>query len=334
MSTALERIVTGKQSISRRRFVQTAAAGGAGAALGLSSLSEVSAKEEVFGQVTLDAIPISYFTASIGSTGIPLWSLKGAYANTVRLRIAEFPELVLKPQPDPEDKIIFAGHAIEEFKSSQLKNGMIMRHKGFSGETFGFGFREVVHKREDTTFFAIFRPRLEITGTTKKPRFRFVGDTNSSNGGALFPTAVSEMQGKNIETYISRETLDSWLAQHVTDPKELVKPRFKLRASTGSVSPGVEMPFELTGDGDTEFSPEKTAVTKSKIIAQTGFTSAALKDAFAVGNHLEVTHSSLQEVEAEDVVRMQVTISRATGGKTDIYWDGVFKTFVIIDAGS
>ena len=94
------------------------------------------------------------------------------------------------------------------------------------------------------------------------------------------------------------------------------------------------MPFELTGDGDKEFSAAKTAVTTARIIAQSGFTSDALKQAFAVGNHLEITHCSLQEVEVEDVVNMKVTIARGTGGTTDIYWDTIFKTFVIVDAGS
>ena len=331
MSRSRVRIATRNTSISRRRFVQTAAAG---AAIGLSGIKEASAQEEGVAHVTLDALLISYFGASIGSTGFPWWSLRGAYANTLRLGIEEVPDLVLRPQSDPEDKIIFAGHQIEEFKSSQLKNGIVMRHKGFSGESFGFGVEEVVHTREDTTFFAIFRPRLQITGTPKKPRFRFVGDPSTGNGGALFPSSVESLQGDDILRYFSRETVDSWLRIYFTDPRELVKPRFKLRASTGSVSAGVSVPFELTGDGDKEFSATKTAVTTAKIIAQSGFTSDALKQALAVGNHLEITHSSLQEVEAEDVVNMKVTIARAAGGKTDIYWDSIFKTFVIVDAGS
>ena len=332
MSNPLERTLLQNRSISRRRFFRTAAAGATGAAIGLSGLREVSAKNEVLGQVTLDALLISYFTASIGSTGIPLWSLGGNYANTVRLRVEEAPDLVLKPQPDPNQKIIFAGHAIEQIKSGQLKNGMIMRHKGFSGETFGFGLREIVHTREDTTFFVIFRPRLEITGSPRKPRFRFVGDPNTGEGGALFPSAVRELQGTDIQRYFSRETIDSWLRIYLSDPKDLVKPRFKLRASTGSVSAGISVPFQLTGEGDTEFSSAKTEVTTARIVSQTGFTSDGLKETFAVGNHLQITHSSLQEIEVDDVVSMEATITRGTGGQTDIYWDSVFKTFVIVDA--
>ena len=159
---------------------------------------------------------------------------------------------------------------------------------------------------------------MEITGSAKKPRFRFIGDQTGS-GGAPFPSAVGELEGNDILRYLSRETIDSWLRNYFSDPKDLVKTRFKLRASTGSVSAGVNVPFELTGDGDREFSSTKTAVTTAKIIAQSGFTSDALKQAFAVGNHLEITHSSLQEVEAEDVVNMKVTIARAAGGQTDIY---------------
>src|SRR6185295_503938 len=148
---------------------------------------------------------------------------------------------------------------------------------------------------------------------------------NTGGGGALFPSAVSELQGTDILRYFSRETIDSWLRIYLSDPKELVKPRFKLRASTGSVSAGVSVPFELTGEGDTEFSSAKTEVTTAKIVAQTGFTSDELKETFAVGHHLQITHSSLQEIEAEDVVKMEATISRGAGGQTDIYWDSVFK---------
>ena len=53
---------------------------------------------------------------------------------------------------------------------------------------------------------------------------------------------------------------------------------------------------------------------------------------FAVGNHLQITHTSLQEIEAAEVVSMEASISRGTGGQTGISWDSVFKTFVIVGA--
>jgi hypothetical protein len=330
MPTILER-VRSNQSVSRRRFWQAAAAGVGGAVIGLGGTGEVSAQETGVGQITLDALLISYFSAAVGSTGTPLWTFKGAYANTVRLRVKELPDLVLKPKPDPSDKIIFAGHAIEQIKSDHLKNGMVMRHKGFSGTSYGFGREEDLHTREDTTFFCILRPRLEITGNQNKVSFRFIGD-ETGNGGALFPSPVSELQSDNGLRLLSQETIDSWLRLYVTDRQELVKPRFKLKATTGFVSAGVGIPFDLTGDGDNEFSSSRTAVTTARIVAQAGFTSESLSQAFAVGNDLEITHSSLQEIEGDDVVRMRTTVSRATGGKNDIYWDSVFKTFVIVDA--
>jgi hypothetical protein len=323
----------GKQSISRRRFCQTAAACVGGAAVGFGGTSEVSAQSKGAGQITLDALLVSYFSAAIGSTGTPLWTFKGAYANTVRLKLEELPDLVLKPRVDPDDKIIYAGHAIEQIKSEQLKNGMVMRHKGFTGTSYGFGNEDVVHSREDTTFFSIWRPRLEIRGNQNKVSYRFIGDDTVS-GGAIFPRPVSELQNQASMRMLSQETVDSWLRLYTTDPDELVKPRFKLKASTGSVSAGVGIPFDLSGNGDKEFSPSETVVTTARIVAQNDFTSDSLSQMFAVGNHIQITHTALQEVEGDDVVRMRATISRGTGGTNDIYWDSVFKTFVIVDSGA
>jgi hypothetical protein len=333
MSKTLERKHWNDQPISRRRFFRSAAAGVGGAAVTLSGIEAPSAQSRSVGRITLDALLISYFSASVGSTGRPLWTFSGAYANTLRFKVEEFPDLALKPKPDPTDKIVFAGHAIEQIKSEQLKNGLVMRHKGFSHTSYAFGNENVVHTSEDTTFFSILRPRLEIIGNQNKASFRFVEDDNGT-GGSLFPQTVSNLQGQPELRLLSRETADSWLRVYVTDPEELVKPRFKLKATTGSISAGASTDFDLTGDGDKEFSASETAVTSAKIIAQSGFSSDALRQAFAVGNHLQITHSSLQEVEGEEVVRMRTTISRAVRGTNDIYWDSVFKTFVIVDSGS
>jgi hypothetical protein len=320
------------QPISRRRFFRTAAAGVGGAAIGVGAAGELSAQSRSVGQITLDALLISYFSAAVGSTGRPLWTFSGAYSHTLRLRLEEIPDLVFKPKPDPSDKIIFAGHAIEQAKSNQLKRGMVMRHKGFSGTTYGFGNEQDVHRQEDTTFFSILRPRLEITGNQNKVSFRFIGD-ESGNGGVIFPRPVSVLQSEEGPRFLSQETIDSWLRLYFINREELVKPRFKLKATTDFVSAGVGIPFDLSGTGDREFSASKTAVTTAKIVAQSGFESDSLRQAFAVGNHLEVTHTSLQEVDGDDVLRMRATISRATPGVTDIYWDSVFKTFVIVDSG-
>ena len=316
--------------ITRRRFVRTAA-GAASAAVGLSSIHGVSAQPSSLGQITLDALLISYFSAAIGSTGIPLWSLSGSYANTIRIKEEDPPEVTLRARPDPDDRFIFAGHQIEQIRSGELNNGMIMRHKGFSGTKFGFGREEDVHTREDTVFFSIFRPRLEITGNPQKPRFRFIGD-ETGNGGALFPVSLRELQDPSFG-FIRQSTSDSWKQIYVTDPALLTGPRFRLKATTDLVSAGTGIPFNLREKGDSQFSSARTAVTSSTVVAQTGFTDEELTRRFAVGNRIKITHTSLQEIEAPDAVRMEVTISRAERGVTNIYRDRVFKTFVIVDAG-
>jgi hypothetical protein len=54
---------------------------------------------------------------------------------------------------------------------------------------------------------------------------------------------------------------------------------------------------------------------------------------FAVGNLIDITHSSVQETEARYIISMQTSIERASLGVSEIYWDEVFKNFVVIDAG-
>lgn len=320
-----------KDAISRRDFCR-AAAGAAGAAVAFGGAKEVLAQNSEQGEITLDALLISYFSASVGGTDVPRWMLKGNYANTIRLNVVEAPDLVLKPKPGGRGRKIFAGHKIEQFRSSQVKNGLVMRHQGFNNWTFGFGVEGVAHTHEDTVFFSIFRPRLQITGTPNKVRFRFTGD-DTGNGGALFPASVGGLRAGEERDYLSQETIDSWLALYVTDRAALVGPRFQLKTDTGVVGPGVGIPIRVAEDGDRQFSAAKTATTTARIIAQSGFTSDALKQAFAVGNHLEITHASVQEVEEENTVRMETTITRATGGVSEIYWDSLFKTFLIVDAG-
>ena len=62
----------------------------------------------------------------------------------------------------------------------------------------------------------------------------------------------------------------------------------------------------------------------AKIIDQTGFDTDALKQAFAVGSDLELTYHSTQETKGK-----LLTVRLTLESTSDIYWDRVFKTFVL-----
>jgi hypothetical protein len=316
---------------SRRNFLYGAATAASGLALTLGGADKVFAAKKESAEIVLDALLVTYFGASVGATDVPSWSLKGEYSNTVGLKLMEFPDLRLSPRLTQPDNRIIAGHGVWQTRSSQMSKGLIMQHRGFGNTTFSIGQEGVAHTYDDSVFFCIFRPRLRVTAASNGVRFAFTDGENQQSGGAMMFTSITEIKNGSLFDLISEETLNSWLPHYVTDREALAKPRFKLRRETGSLSAGVSVPINVVADGDRAFSRAKTATSMARIIEQKGFESEELKQMFAVGNHLEVTHASVQEIEAEDVVRMRTTLTRAIGGSNEIYWDSLFKTFLIID---
>lgn len=319
------------QLTSRRNFLRNAATTASGLALTAGGADRVLAGNKEQGEIVLDALLVTYFSASAGGTDVPKWSLKGDYSNTISLKLAEFPDVRFTPQVTQQDNRILAGHRVWQSRSEQVSDGLVMQHKGFNNFTFSVGQEGVAHTNEDAFFFVIFRPKLRVTASSKGMRFAFTDGENQNSGGAIMFPVISELKDGSLLDLISQESTDSWLANYVTDRESLVKPRFKLRRETGSISAGIEIPINLTADGDRQFSAAKTATSTARIIQQTGFQSEDLKQMFAAGNHLEITHTSVQEIEADNVVRMNTNLTRATGGSNEIYWDSLFKTFLIID---
>lgn len=314
------------QVISRRSFLQSAYAGAAAMAVGFGSAEEAQAK--LRGLITLDAILITYFSASVGGTDTPTWALKGAYSNTLRLSLAALPEVVLKPKMSAVNRTVFAGHRIEQARSEEVADAIILRHKGLGGTSFGFGTFGVPATSEDTRFFCITRPQLQIIVSSASIFFQLRG------GEAIYSPSVKELKEGDPFGLIGPETAASWLPLYVTDKAALVEPRFELKKSTGQVSAGVEIPVNLSENGDKRFLSQKTAITTAGIVEQSGFSPAdPLTELFAVGNRLNITHTAIQEVKGKKVVRMETAITRAATGETKVYWDSLFKTFVIIDAG-
>lgn len=320
------------QAMSRRGFIRNVAAGTAALSAGLGSAKAIRAKGKEQGLITLDAMLVTYFSASIGGTDLPRWSLKGEYSQTIALNLLEFPDVQMFPKVTQQDNRIFAGHRVWQSLSTQINGGLVMQHKGFANTSFSIGAEGVAHTGEDTPFFCILRPRLRVTAKGNNLRFAFTDEPEETSGGAIFFPTIREIKDGSLLDLISQETMNSWLPHYITDRQSLIRPRFKLREDTGSISSGVGVPVNLTADGDQRFSAEKTARSKARIIRQTGFESEELKQMFAIGNHLEITHTSVQEIESENVVRMNTTLTRAVGGKSEIYWDSLFKTFTIIDA--
>lgn len=308
---------------SRRDFIRDAGIGAAGALMGLGGSRSVLAGSSERAIITLDALMITYFSATVAAVGSSLWRLNGAYANTLRFRTVEGDDITLKGRVPEGEERVFLGHTVRQARSSMVKNGISIRHKGFDGLSLGFGSSGPATS-DDTQIYGLLKPRLLAEGNARKLRFRFV-DAESE-----FQFPVGRLRGG--DPLIDRDTIDSWLSNYITEPARLTKPRFKFEASTGLTSPGVEHKFDVSEAGDQDFSEARTAVTTARIIGQTGFISAALQRAFDVGSKIEITHAAVQEFPKAELIAMEATLARTSAGVNDIYWDRVFKNFVVVDA--
>jgi hypothetical protein len=277
------------------------------------------------GVVTLDAMLFTYLSATIGASGVTFWTLNNRYANTLRLASVENPSLSLRAKVPASEERVFVGHNARQMESAAVDGGITLRHSGFGGVSFGHQTFGGPADTGDTIFFGMLKPRLFIQGNSKNVKFRLI------DAEAEFSLAVDGL--RKDSSRISQETVSSWLRYYVTDKAALAGPRFKFKASTGLVSEGVEVPLKVSESGDADFSESRTAVVTARIIDQMGFSSDLLRQTFAVGNHIEVTHASVQEFQTDEVISMETRLMRATPGASEIYWDRVFKNFIVIDAG-
>jgi|SRR5215216_2426681 len=311
--------------LSRRTFIRNSALGAAGALFALCETDEARGASKERGAITLDAMLFTYMSATIGAIGGSLWSLNNQYANTLRLASVENPGLSLRAKVPATEEKVFVGHNARQTESSSVTGGITLRHSGFNGVSIGHGLIGGPAKPGDTKFYGMLKPRLYVQGNSRKLKFRFI-DAQSE-----FSFAIDDLGNEHIG--ISQETISSWLRHYVTEKQNLTGPRFKLKASTGLIDAGPQITLRVSEDGDAEFSEARTAAVTARIVDQVGFSSDALKETFAIGNHLEITHASVQEFATKEVIKMETKLERVAPGVSEIYWDRVFKNFIIIDAG-
>lgn len=310
--------------VSRRSFIRNAAVATAGATLALGGAKTAWAKNKEEGEITLDAILITYFSSTLGAIGSSLWVIEGTYSTSLRLSAHDNPDLSLRPKIVGNQAGVFLGQQVRQKASAQFNRAIMLRHRGFTGTSISFSSNGPA-TREDTQFYGILRPRLAIFGDQNGLKYRFI----EAESVILFPIR----NFAQIESLVSRETMDSWLAQYKTDKAEMLEPRFKFKATTEMPDAHNGLILILSESGDRVFSEAKTATTTARIIKQSGFDSEEIKQTFAVGNLIDITHSSVQETEARDIINMQTSLVRNVPGVSEIYWDEVFKNFVTIDAG-
>ena len=175
---------------------------------------------------------------------------------------------------------------------------------------------------DGTICLAMKKPQFEFTGTATRLRFKFV-DVDVT----LFFDINSLLSGGSSS--IEGSTAQSFVQTYVTDPALLVEPRFKpVRSAEFDGQQTFEESIRLRGG---VAGIEQAAYT-TEIVDSTGFNSDVLKRAFEPGKLLKATFSSSQEFKS--TVKVSATVSRRTVGTTRIYFDKVFKTFVIANRSS
>jgi hypothetical protein len=318
-----------ERTLSRRRFLHYAA-GAAGAALALprrglalAQAGGIASADTEVGTIILDGLMFTYFNfpPSVVSSK---FTFGKNFSATFTLKLPQAPGVELVARVPIKDEVpTVPVSAFSQYASSKVKNGIVLRsdfnrfvHGEKIGESFGTGGPNPTH------FFVLIRPELRFTGNPDQLGFRLVfSDPSVSN-----PTSISILPVTALTTIagIDPETVASLSSQVVTDPMALVLPRFELGQPTTRVFNGTQE--DLTFDLSSRLlrgHPAETTVS-AKIIRQTGFSSTLLQEAFAPGNSVEITYSSVQEFPSPSLMDLQTTL--ASG---QVYVDRLFKTFVI-----
>jgi hypothetical protein len=281
--------------------------------LGGSKSASAAAKDS--GEVTLDALLISYVSPPLGTFGASLWTPLTPYTTTLTLRSLANPDVSLRARVAPDQERINSRAVAAQTQSQRIENAITVFTRPRQNESFSTG-TPPPGLPENATFYGLRRPVLRFKGNARKSQFRLV-DAESSFA----------LVAKDITDLFDEDTANSILRQYVFDAAALVEPRFVLRGTTGGGRLSITQIAERRAPDDI------TATVTARIVEQVGFETDVLKQAFAVGTNLEITYYSATETRGE-ILQMESNLERSSPGLNSIYWDRVFKTFVIIDTAS
>src|SRR5258708_9676832 len=113
------------EAISRRCFIRSAAFGTLGAALALGSKDALAGTKES-GEVVLDAIMITYFSAPLGTISSAYWTIEPSYTTTLRLGAIEQPDLLFKARVPEDEEGVLSNTSIKQTQSTQVKNAVAL----------------------------------------------------------------------------------------------------------------------------------------------------------------------------------------------------------------
>lgn len=315
-----ESIVGSARGASRRVFLRTAAAGAVGSALVVAGRGEADAAS-VLGEITLDALMITYFSAPFGDAVTATYMLGRAYDTTFSLRTPEAPDLALRASVAPGKERFFAGVRETQTESSRVVGAITFSRRLAHGETESVSLVPP-QSPEHTVFLGLYRPRLQVLGRPDRPRFRFVPGTTVQEGSALLITNVDQLQRDPGAQGVSETTAASWLAQYQPDVSEPAPPRYV--AESFSADAG----FVIRTFARSVAGPELSTTVSASIVAST--VGGDLAGVFETGDTLELEYFSVQEDRSGTLLTLETEVS-GDAPPQRLYWDALWKTHLFVE---
>jgi hypothetical protein len=309
-------------TFSRRSFISTIAMGTAGAVLALNGRRTARGAETEEATVTLDAILLIYVSPPLGSGGATTLTYGKDLAATLYLDLPQNPGIKLRAGIPHDDEGLDKS-IVSQFPSTRVPGGITLRldydRDDRGTQIGGSQATQPPGIADNAVFVGISQPQLQFTGTGDSLKYRLIDATNN------FGFSLADLQ--NPSSGIGQQTAASMADLFVTDPSNLILPRYELVTtipSGGSVTIAARK-RDITG-------VHATASMTANIVSQTGFKSASLVEAFAPGNQIQLTYSSVQEFPSKDLGTFVID---ASGGSStsDVYLDRVFKTYVSVPSG-
>src|SRR5262249_573774 len=280
--------------LPRRKFLCNAVIGIAGASVTLFSADSTLARSKDSGEIVLDALMWSYVAAPVGSSGSHWLSPGTGYSMTIGLESQQNRDISLRASvPAGEERL---RGDVSQIQSGKIPHAIALSPRAEPEDSFSIA--SIGGDPQNTSFFGMCRPVLRFKGNGKKAQFRLV------NAECIMVTGIKPLWEPGQRS-LSPDTAASWIAQYETDPTKLVEPRFQLIQTVS----GGQLELTMRAQSDP---PDVSAVVTARILDQSGFNTDALKDAFAVGTNLEVTHFSAQD-SGSKLVNSKMDFQGATG---------------------
>lgn len=285
------------------------------------------------GQITLDGLLITYLGAPLGCAGSSTYTLSKNHASTTRVSVTDGSGIQITSGVSGGVKVgggsVSFGNTATytQSASTQVTNGIVLQRT--TSEQTPTPAPGVIG---NTVFLGLYRPTFEIAGPPSGAVFKLLKAdlefvlrestlVDDRSAGALFKPSTTQ------------SFLDQYLP--IKDPTgtNLVKPRFKLKFAV-LLDAGINQIFTFSKGTTASSSITNTTATSASIVASSGFSLGIFRSSFSIGKTLSVQNVQSYETSTTKIVSLSTALNRTARGISAVYFDRIFKTFVVVDQGA